>query len=76
MNKLTIEQMREIVANAPMWASGWNIVSKSYFSGDMWSKDQEFYIEDLIKSIADHDITEHITSMDNHISPLTKVIER
>ena len=62
--KLTIEQMREIVAGAP---DGY----------DVYETDTHIFdLDDLRSAIADHDHTDHCSDIKNHISPNTKVIER
>lgn len=75
MNKLTIEQMRKIVECTPDWAISINLNNGMYYDrtehkkGDTW-------LMDIRKIIDDHDRTDNVTSISNHISPLTKVIER
>ena len=61
---LTIEQMREIVAGAPDGC-------------DTYETDTHvFDLDELRAAIADHDRTDYVSDIANHISPLTKVIER
>ena len=60
---LTIEQMREIVNGAPE-------------DCDAYETDTHvFDLDDLRAAIADHDRTDHVSDIRNHISPTTKVIE-
>ena len=60
---LTIEQMREIVDGAP----------EDY---DAYETDTHvFDLDDLRAAIADHDRTDHVTDIRNHISPNTRVSE-
>ncbi len=60
---LTIEQMREIVDGAPE-------------DCDAYETDTHIFdLDDLRSAIADHDRTDHVTDIQNHISPNTKVIE-
>ena len=72
---LTIEQMREIVDGAPEWAVSVNLHNGMYYSlreysrGDLW-------LMDLRAAIADHDRTDYVSDIRNHISPTTVVIER
>ena len=76
---LTIEQMREIVDGAPEWAVFWitrNEYHISMLSFPNMTGQQSHLISDLRKAIADHDRTDHVTDIRNHISPNTKVIER
>ena len=91
--KLTIEQMREIVAGAPIGATDYsdedceityyqktnNVIYWDDIS-DAWD---EVYFEmpelkplsDLRAAIADHDRTDDVTDIRNHISPNTRVSE-
>ena len=60
---LTIEQMREIVDGAPE-------------DCDAYETDTHvFDLDDLRAAIADHDRTDHVTDIRNHISPNTRVSE-
>ena len=60
---LTIEQMREIVDGAPE-------------DCDAYETDTHvFDLDDLHAAIADHDRTDHVTDIRNHISPNTRVSE-
>lgn len=61
---LTIEQMREIVEGAP----------EGY---DAYETDTHvFDLDELRAAIADHDRTDHVSDIRNHIAPTTRVIER
>ena len=58
---LTIEQMRKIVDGAP---EGF----------DVYETDTHvFDLDELRAAIADHDRTDHVTDIRNHISPMTIV---
>ncbi len=60
---LTIEQMRKIVDGAPEGC-------------DAYETDTHvFDLDDLRAAIADHDRTDHVTDIRNHISPNTRVSE-
>ena len=60
---LTIEQMRKIVDGAPE-------------DCDAYETDTHvFDLDDLRAAIADHDRTDHVTDIRNHISPNTRVSE-
>ncbi len=75
---LTIEQMREIVDGAPEWAVFWitrNEYHISMLSFPNMTGQQSYLISDLRATIADHDRTDHVGDIKNHISPMTKVIE-
>lgn len=61
---LTIEQMREIVGGAPDGC-------------DTYETDTHvFDLDELRAAIADHDRTDYVSDIANHIAPTTKVIER
>lgn len=61
--KLTIEQMREIVDGAPDGC-------------DAYETDTHvFDLDELRAAIADHDRTDYVSDIRNHISPTTVVIE-
>ena len=75
---LTIEQMREIVVGAPDWAVFWitrNEYHISMLSFPNMTGQQSFLISELRAAIADHDRTDHVTDIQNHISPNTIVLE-
>lgn len=63
---------------AAVWNGSWlkcnhrNLRSWEYEYGE----DEIISLEDLRTAIADHDRTDHCSDIANHISPLTKVIER
>ena len=69
---LTIEQMRKIVDGAPKWAVSVNLHNGMYYSlrevsrGDLW-------LMDLRTALADHDRTDYVSDIRNHISPMTIV---
>lgn len=46
-----VDGSKVILASIKPWHTGYNIVSKTYFGGDVFSPEQEFYISDLLKSI-------------------------
>ena len=71
---LTIEQMREIVDEAPEWAESFNVYLAAYGSGGIPCKG-DFLIRDLRAALADHDRTDHVSDIRNHLAPTTKVIE-
>jgi len=61
---LTIEQMREIVDEAPEGC-------------DAYETDTHvFDLDELRAAIDDHDRTDYVTDIKNHIGPTTVVIER
>ena len=75
IEKLGLEKCKAIVDGAPMWASGYSLQSKDYFSGNIWVESTEFYIEDLRTAIADHERTDYVSDISYHLSPLTRVTE-
>ena len=76
IEKLGLEKCKAIVDGAPMWASGYSLQSKDYFSGNIWVESTEFYIEDLRTAIADHERTDYVSDISYHLSPLTRVTEK
>ena len=71
---LTIEQMRKIVDGAPEWAESFNVYLAAYGSVGIPCKG-DVLITDLRAAIADHDRTDDVTDIRNHISPNTRVSE-
>ena len=76
IEKLGLEKCKAIVDGAPMWASGYSLQSKDYFSGNIWVESTEFYIEYLRTAIADHERTDYVSDISYHLSPLTRVTEK
>ena len=86
---LTIEQMRKIVAGAPSGATHantnshfkendygvWSVWGGYWNSAFRWPEGEMFLLSDLRAAIADHDRTDHVTDIRNHISPNTRVSE-
>lgn len=72
---LTIEQMRKIVDGAPEWAVAVNMNNGMYYDKSEVSKG-DIWLIDLRTKLADHDRTDYVTDIRNHISPTTVVIER
>lgn len=67
-----IEKAKAIVEGAPNGADSFVIIehyrASSWFYGEIW-------LNNLRTAIAQHDTTDHITDIRNHISPNTKVVE-
>ena len=72
---LTIEQMRKIVDGAPAIANFYIPSKAGYTRMGSVLLDGAISLNDLRATIADHDRTDHVTDIRNHISPNTKVIE-
>ena len=76
---LTIEQMREIVERHRKL--GTHFTKFKYYSAerdDFFSLQfftDSICVDDLRAAIADHDRTDHVSDIRNHIAPTTKVIE-
>ena len=73
---LTIEQMREIVDGAPAIANFYIPSKAGYTRMGSVLLDGAISLNDLRAAIADHDRTDDVTDIRNHISPNTKVVER
>ena len=69
---LTIEQMRKIVDEAPA-------IANFYIPGNGYTRmgsvllDGAISLNDLRAAIADHDRTDYVSDIRNHISPMTIV---
>ena len=74
---LTIKQMREIVAGAPEWATTYCTTYAAYGATFHWygACKSCYELPVLSAAIADHDRTDHVSDIRNHIAPTTKVIE-
>ena len=87
---LTIEQMREIVDGAPIGTTHantnshfkendygvWSVWDGYWNSAFRWPEGEMFLLSDLRAALADHDRTDYVSDIRNHIAPTTKVIER
>jgi len=79
IEKLGLEKCKQIVDGAPEWAVFW--ITRNEYHISMWSfpnmtGHSSYLLSDLRAAIADHDRTDYVSDIANHISPLTKVIER
>jgi len=70
---LTIEQMRKIVDGAPKWALSHCSKAEDYFAIVAGDFDCCSNLSDLRAAIADHDRTDYVGDIRNHISPMTIV---
>lgn len=79
IEKLGLEKCKQIVDGAP------SNTNYKYYSLDLgvgaagWHCDYRdgcFVLSDLRAAIADHNRTDYVSDIRNHISPMTKVIER
>ncbi len=73
---LTIEEMREIVEGAPAIANFYIPGKACYRRMGSVLLDGAISLNDLRAALADHDRTDCVTDIKNHIAPTTKVIER
>lgn len=77
---LTIEQMREIVDGAPEAATDVILDGSQVFYGSgliaLRGVEKFFKLHSIRAAIADHDRTDYVSDIRNHISPTTVVIER
>lgn len=86
---LTIDQMREIVDEAPEDATHantnshfkendygvWSVWDGYWNSAFRWPEGEMLLLSDLRAAIANHDRTDYVSDIRNHIAPTTKVIE-
>ena len=73
---LTIEQMREIVDGAPAIANFYIPSKAGYTRMGSVLLDGAISLNDLRTALADHERTDYVSDIKNHISPATVVIER
>lgn len=79
IEELGLEKCQAIVDGAPDWAVFWvtlNEYHMSMLSFPNMTGQQSYLISDLRAAIADHNRTDYVSDIHNHISPLTKEIER
>ena len=79
IEKLGLEKCKQIVDGAPEWAVFW--ITRNEYHISMWSfpnmtGHSSYLLSDLRAAIADHDRTDYVSDIRNHISPTTVVIER
>lgn len=75
IEKLGLDKCKQIVDGAPEWAEIFNVYLAAYGSGGIPCKG-DVLIKDLHAAIADHDRTDYVSDIKNHINPTTVVIER
>lgn len=75
IKELGLEKCKQIVDGAPDWAESFNVYLAAYGSAGTQCKG-DVLISDLSTAIADHDRIDTCSDIANHISPLTKVIEK
>lgn len=77
---LTIEQMREIVDGAPETATDVILDGSQVFYGSgliaLRGVEKFFKLHSIRAALADHDRTDYVSDIRNHIAPTTVVIER
>ena len=80
IEELGLEKCRQIVDGAPDWAVNFclsdDIDDMPYTDELEGSCDYCVDLNDLRAAIADHDRTDYVSDIRNHIAPTTKVIER
>lgn len=78
IEELGLEKCQAIVDGAPDWAVFWVTLNEyhiSMLSFPNMTGQQSYLISDLRAAIADHNRTDYVSDIRNHISPMTKVIE-
>ena len=75
IEELGLEKCQAIVDGAPAIANFY-LLGKGYMRMGSVLLDDAISLEDLRSAIADHNCTDYVSDIANHISPLTKVIER
>lgn len=79
IEQLGLEKCKAIVDGAPEWAVFWvtrNEYHISMLSFPNMTGQKSYLLSDLRAALADHDRTDYVSDIRNHISPMTKVIER
>lgn len=75
IEELGLEKCQEIVDGAPSWAKSYCIEAADY-----WNEESKYPccvdVSDLRAAIADHERTDYVSDIRNHIAPTTVVIER
>lgn len=78
IEKLGLEKCQAIVDGAPEWAKYW-ITRDQYHCHIMsfpnMTGHSSYLLSDLRTAIADHERTDYVSDIRNHIAPTTKVIE-
>ena len=75
IEKLGLEKCKAIVDGAPEWAESFNVYLVAYGSVGIPCKG-DVLITDLRTAIANHERTDYVSDIRNHIAPTTVVIER
>ena len=75
IEKLGLEQMKEIVDGAPAIANFYIPSKAGYTRMGSVLLDGAISLKDLRNTLADHDRTDTCSDIRNHVSPNTKVIE-
>ena len=75
IEKLGLEKCKQIVDGAPEWAQGFCFELSVYAASSKGDKLDITCLDDLRTALADHDRTDHVTDIRNHISPNTRVSE-
>lgn len=76
IEKLGLEKCKQIVDGAPKWAAGFCLELSVYASSSKGNKLHITSLADIRAALADHDRTDYVADIKNHISPTTVVIER
>lgn len=90
IEKLGLEKCRQIVDGAPIGTTHantnshfkendygvWSVWDGYWNSAFRWPEGEMFLLSDLRAALADHDRTDYVSDIRNHIAPTTVVIER
>lgn len=76
IEELGLEKCKQIVDGAPEWAQGFCFELSVYAASNKGVKLHITCLDDLRAALADHDRTDYVSDIRNHISPTTVVIER
>lgn len=76
IEKLGLEKCKQIVDGAPAIANFYIPSKAGYTRMGSVLLDGAISLNDLRAALADHDRTDYVSDIRNHIAPTTKVIER
>lgn len=76
IEELGLEKCKAIVDGAPEWARGFCSELSVYTASSKGDKLHITCLATIRTAIADHDRTDYVSDIRNHIAPTTVVIER
>ena len=74
IEELGLEKRKAIVDGAPKWAKWWCVDKEKFLDFIPCSKCVD--VSDIRTAIADHERTDYVSDIRNHIAPTTVVIDK